>query len=303
MTAYADPRFRPTLWPGTPVPLPELTPLAGARADGDWIVWDIGNPMDFEQETACLPEDFYMRELMEADPRDLVTVAGWMSRYGHLGDIDSGSWDEEELQRLRDLEDREHPRFGPWSIHGDLVQFHVSEAQEAIATWLSLRRPGGLDDLVEMDVTEERLAQEQEANSDHDQSYPRDLDDLRSILLWLRLAQLRGALGSGLAPFSVGLNTLTERRPSVLSVAFLQLYNHLAEKATIRECANETCRRAYVRQRGRAEYGQNRTTGTKYCTRECARAQAQREHRRRRRAAAAAPPDPSRAGTNRGGRA
>ncbi|MET9503555.1 hypothetical protein ABZY42_17815 [Streptomyces sp. NPDC006622] len=53
--------------------------------------------------------------------------------------------------------------------------------------------------------------------------------------------------------------------------------NHLAEDATIREWANETCRRSFVRQRGRAAYGQNRTSGIKYCT----RAQAQREHRRR----------------------
>ncbi|MGX1762922.1 hypothetical protein ACWIG5_39560, partial [Streptomyces lydicus] len=83
------------------------------------------------------------------------------------------------------------------------------------------------------------------------------------------------------AAFSVGLGSLTDRQPSILSVAFLQLYNHLAEDATIRTCANETCGRDFVRQRGRAEYGQNRTSGIKYCTRECARAQAQREHRRR----------------------
>lgn len=75
---------------------------------------------------------------------------------------------------------------------------------------------------------------------------------------------------------------LADRHLSVCSVAFLQLYNHLAEGASVRRCANQNCGRQFVRQRGRAEYGQHRTTGIKYCSRECARAQAQREPRRRR---------------------
>ncbi|MER7825002.1 hypothetical protein ABTX85_20850 [Streptomyces sp. NPDC096097] len=69
----------------------------------------------------------------------------------------------------------------------------------------------------------------------------------------------------------------------LLSVAFLQLYNHRAEEATVRTYANETCRGCFFRRRGRAEYGRNRTTGIKFCTRECAHAQ--REHRRSRKAA------------------
>ncbi|MFD0078681.1 hypothetical protein ACFVIY_40555 [Streptomyces sp. NPDC127166] len=131
-------------------------------------------------------------------------------------------------------------------------------------------------------MTPEDLAQLQEDNSHLDEPWPRDLEHLRHVLLDLRISNLTSMLNSSLDPFSIGVGSMTDRYPTVLSVAFLQLYNHLAENATIRTCANETCRRSFVRQCGRAEYGQNRTSGVKYCTRECPRAQAQRELRRRR---------------------
>ncbi|MEV7225280.1 hypothetical protein AB0N98_36090 [Streptomyces sp. NPDC093681] len=268
-----------------------MTPMHEVRAEGDWIVWTVED-LDQVAERTSLPDDFYLRELMEVDPADLDTVAGWMNQYGHLGgSIDAGSWDYDEHSRLQELDEREHPRYGPWSLHGDLVRLHISEAQSAIATWLACRRPGGLDELVETEVTEQHLADIAAENDHNDSRYPKTLEELRSATLGLRLAMLRSALRYNLAAFSIGLGSLTERQPSILSVAFLQLYNHLAEDATIRTCANETCGRDFVRQRGRAEYGQNRTSGIKYCTRECARAQAQREHRRRK--AATARPAPA----------
>ena len=63
----------------------------------------------------------------------------------------------------------------------------------------------------------------------------------------------------------------------------LELYNHLAQNATYRYCANQTCQRLYVRQTGRAEHGQHRQHGTLYCSTHCARAQAQRNYRTRQR--------------------
>ncbi|MEU5810711.1 hypothetical protein [Streptomyces sp. NPDC047718] len=287
MAAYVDPRFRPTLWPGTPVPAPRLSPLPDARLEAEWIVWTprLRSPGD---GTVSLPEDFYLRELMELDPTDLGAVAAVMRSYGHLGgDVGSLSLDVEEYEHYTALANGGHPVRGPFALHGELATLYLGHAQEAITTWLALRREGGLDALVEAEATEEELAHWQAANSDKEEAWPRDLTHMRQELLSLKISDLASTLNSALQCFSIGIGGLEERYPTLLSVAFLQLYNHLAEDAAIRECANETCRRAYVRQRGRAEYGQNRTSGTKYCTRECARAQAQREHRRRRRASAA----------------
>lgn len=289
MTEYVDPRFRPTLWPGTPVPAPALSPLASARAEGEWIVWSpqVRSPGD---GTMALPEDFYLREFMELDPTNLDAVAAMMRTYGQLGgSVGSLSLDVEEHERYTELEDRLHPKHGPFALHGELTELFVSQAQEVITTWLALRREGGLDALVEAEGTEEELTLWQAANSDSEDLWPRDLAHMRELLLELKIGNLRSTLNSALKPFSIGIGGLEDRYPTLLAVTFLQLYNHLAENATIRTCANETCHRSFVRQRGRAEYGQNRTTGIKYCTRECARAQAQREHRRRRKTAATQP--------------
>lgn len=72
---------------------------------------------------------------------------------------------------------------------------------------------------------------------------------------------------------------------TLYSVAMLQIVNHLAEDAQFLTCANETCRRIFIRQRGRTTYGGNRMRGVMYCTSNCARAAYQREKRRRDRAA------------------
>jgi hypothetical protein len=59
-------------------------------------------------------------------------------------------------------------------------------------------------------------------------------------------------------------------------ICCLELYNHIVEHAVYKTCANEPCGRLFVRQEGRAEHGQHRTRGVKYCSSECARAQAYR---------------------------
>ena len=98
---------------------------------------------------------------------------------------------------------------------------------------------------------------------------------------------LARGLGLGLGPFRPHIDVGDDPMPYHESVPFyqiccLELFNHITENARYRTC--EKCQRVFVRQTGRAEYGQYRSKGVKYCSRECARAQAQRNYRRRKRA-------------------
>ncbi|MFI1586147.1 hypothetical protein [Embleya sp. NPDC020630] len=285
MTAYVDPRFRPTLWPGVVVPTPPIRPFDEVWIDGDWIRW---NPRPSTGQPAELPEDFYLRELMETPADDLDAAAQLFVEYGLLFDLDRRdlylvNLAHEETDRIDAIPDPgsdDNPY--PLGVHRDLVRLHLETAQEAVTTWLACQREGGLEELVAPRITEAELTAVRAQNPDHDPPWPASLDELRAARIWGLVGGLEDALTGALSRFSIGPGDLADRNPTVYSVAFLQLYNHLAEQATTRRCANENCGRHFVRQRGRAAYGQHRTSGVLYCSRECARAQAQRNLRRRR---------------------
>lgn len=67
--------------------------------------------------------------------------------------------------------------------------------------------------------------------------------------------------------------------PFLSSAIALQLWNFMAEEGVVRRCQN--CGRDFYRQLGRAEKGQYRTTGVKFCRTKCASAFASRESRRK----------------------
>ena len=69
--------------------------------------------------------------------------------------------------------------------------------------------------------------------------------------------------------------------PPFYAIACLELYNHIAEGAKFQHCANETCRKLFVRQEGRAQHEQYRQRGVLYCLKSCATAQAKRAQRKR----------------------
>ncbi|HEU4424257.1 MAG TPA: hypothetical protein VFR67_17150 [Pilimelia sp.] len=255
---------------------PRLRPIPGAEVDGDWILWRAGprhvDPVD-------LPTDFYLHELIDIPPDDLVTAAALVRAYGWLFDPDHGDLDIEVRDSLQDVPKAPDDDTWWWRIghHREEVKVHITQAQEAVHTWLALQVDGGLEALVEAKVGPEQLEQFGLDNPEGlgSTEEPITLERLRELMLVARISDMEAVLHAALSKFSIGIGGIDDRRATVYSVSFLQL-NHMAEGATLRHCLNEPCRRPFVRQRGRAAFGQNRTEGLKYCSRKCARAQATR---------------------------
>jgi hypothetical protein len=101
------------------------------------------------------------------------------------------------------------------------------------------------------------------------------------------------ALNGALTPFRPHVEVVSEDkhgsrhhgwdRPQITSYSAMavEILNDIATETQWRRCANEPCGRLFARQQGRAEYGQYRTKGVRFCSRTCAKAQMQRELRRR----------------------
>jgi hypothetical protein len=279
-----DPRFRPTLWPGTVIPPSPLITMPDAEVDGDWIVWG------WPQRKRCpvhLPDDFYLREFMSLAPDDLETAAQLMRTYGILFEFGQADL-EEEVREANPNIPSDPPDETTSGFHREDVRLHIEVAQATIKTWVALQTLGGIETLVGAELSDEhfRLFLDRNPMVREENGW----EEFKAFMVGDRVGDLIATLNAALSSMSPGIiqdPRLTSPRLTIYSACFLQLYNHMCEQAVVRRCANEPCQQPFVRQRGRSLYNQHRTEGIKYCSRECARAQAQRELRRRRKASRA----------------
>lgn len=294
-------------WPGFPAPVPRVA-VPSVQAEGDMLVY--GTDWS-EVEVIQLPDELYVREFLRLDTGSMDDVLAFSRSYGKIVRDDHRALPPGLVVQIMDskpkpasfyamLEEgtREHvytlpaldsarmeearPRPPEW---GFTPREDVADYQAVLANMVLLWR------CINGEISDRDLE-----NDWIPQAGPplggMTAPELANALIWM--------LNPSLVPFHVRLHakddpTLGLPLVSTYEAMCLQFANHISEGATYRQCLSETCGRLFVRQQGRAEFGQYRTEGVLYCSSACAQAQAQREYRRRKaKQRAAKHPGPSR---------
>jgi hypothetical protein len=270
------PRFRVTVWPGGPIPVPKMTPWSIQVLDGRFLYYDIPQP------EVALPEEMFLREVMDCDPADPETAIRFTTTCGVLT-----GFGERTFEYLPPTETYRGPFPGLLHVaaqYAETANLHPNYVVSLEAVRLHL---GALRAMV-------RHWDAHLAGAPPEALVAAWIREGMSVLPDEREAwRVFGAhLNAAIRPFQAhielaspdGIGVLAGRPSANLySALCLQLMNEMAASSTFRRCANETCGRLFVRQRGGSRYGQHRSDAM-YCTPECARMQAQRQYRRRKRA-------------------
>jgi hypothetical protein len=259
-------RFRITTWPGVVVPVPPVTKME-VDLKGDYFVY--GRPIT----ESPMPPELAIRGLLAVDLQDRELVVAFLREHGAI------SVTAKDSKLLLDVTEPERPpgAKGVYWLHAaahlwqtQLLASHVLAhlgGEYVHPVWeqfgLANPQPGKRPAL-------QREAEEQLAWANFQSALNSALEWYHArVELVIALPTLDPVPVSGLAP--IGL----------YSGLCLQILNILTEAIPAHRCANTKCGQRFIRQQGRAEAGQYRTSGVDYCSLRCAGNQMQRNYRAR----------------------
>lgn len=250
-----------TPWPGVPVPLPPIAHRPVTLVEGEFL-W-MPPPTTYRE----VPEELFLRGLLELEVDDPGQVAAFLDEFGMIAmEYDYRAVLPMPVVRVLNAA-AQHP-LADRARHVLHATWYLKTARALVRHWIAHEND---EPLAPVWHSEEIGVGVQ---------YDRDAWPLfaERINAGLRNYHARVEVPSQVLDGMFGAPEL-----GLYSGLCLQLLNHIAEAMPARWCANETCGRLFVRQQGRAEYGLYHTKGVIYCSKSCARAQAQREYRRRNR--------------------
>ncbi|WP_328295783.1 hypothetical protein OG218_24320 [Kineococcus sp. NBC_00420] len=227
-----------------------------------------------------VPPDFYLREMSAFAPSTDDGIVEFVRTWGRTADVfwrdrpAGEEWDNISHHRMEQL------RGGDEHL-GQRVRREAAGARFGVEE----------RDLVEIQEVRERLSTAKEwadrirawQRPDAEPTKTTDNDAyIFAMMLTPALSATQVALDSGGEDY---LDSVISRpMVTAYSVAAMQCFNDVMAHTPLLVCHNETCilpDRLFARQRGRAQQGQYRTAGLKYCSKECGKAQGERERRRR----------------------
>jgi hypothetical protein len=237
------------------------------EVDGDYLVY--GRPL----AESTLAEELAIRGLLAVDPQDRESVAAFVREHGA---IERTASDSDLL--FEPVEPERAP--GAKGVHWGHVAAHLWQAQLLASHVVAHLEGEYVHPVWEKFGTANRQFKKRPAaqhEAEEQLAWGSFQSELNKGLRWyharvelvIAIPTLDPQPMSGIDP--IGL----------YSGLCLQILNLLVEGIPSHQCANEKCGQRFIRQQGRAEAGQYRTTGVDYCSLRCARAQMQRNYRDR----------------------
>jgi hypothetical protein len=272
--SYDQAPFRITVWPPK-IELPpiglrnyELDPANGA------LIFDL--PHTLKRSHGEIYLALYALDLDSAD-----AILAFANQYGHLGGLDMLDSLEQQQRVLRTYPDEaisESQRAAALPAAGDrdlevLEEFRFAARllRDLTSAWRVVSGQAS-PDAITWHYTQESSHREARALLRH----------LSPLLRGLHpTLDLMDRLDDAASDAPTTAQAPSTRWANLYEICAAELFNHIANETDYKTCANETCQKLFVRQRGRAIHGQHRTTGVMYCSSNCARAQNQRAYRRR----------------------